>query len=145
VFVAKNSDDYIYNTVSDQNNPIPTDDLYCTYTLTDYVPRINGTANIKKIIFSEGIKGVYDLNHFGNNTVEFVFPSTCENLEGALSFEHGSMILDFRSVKKIPSITSKYVGDLTIIVPDELYHDWVYNDKWRIHGSQIIKASTYNN
>lgn len=142
VFVAKNSDDYIYDT---ESNPIPTDDLYCTYTLTDFVPNIPATANIKKIIFSEGIKGVYDLKYFGNNTVEFVFPSTCESLDGAMAFEYGSMILDFRAVKKIPSITSKHVGDLTIIVPDELYHDWVYDDKWRIHGSQIIKASAYSN
>lgn len=145
VYVAKNSDDYVYNTFNNRSNPIPTDDLYCTYTLTDFVPDFNGMINIKKIIFSEGIKGVYDLKYFGNNTIEFVFPSTCENLEGASAFEYGSMILDFRSVKKIPSITSKHVGDLTIIVPDELYSDWVYDDKWRIHSSQIITASAYDN
>jgi hypothetical protein len=55
-------------------------------------------------------------------------------------------LVDFRLAKKIPNLKGTNVfpvSNYTIVVPDNLYDEWILAENWSTYADHIVKASEY--
>lgn len=69
------------------------------------------------------------------------FPSVINSTKMG-NFGDMEMVLDFRRSVAVPPLTISYLYPLqTVVVPDELYDEWVSAPEWVSHAAQIYKES----
>lgn len=77
-------------------------------------------------------------------------PQNLTSLVGALFYGCLFVTLyDFRNHAAVPSLSSSSCfsgirGDCKIVVPDELYDEWIIATNWSTYASYIVKASEFN-
>ena len=67
------------------------------------------------------------------------------NKIGMYAFYETSGVFDFSNSTVVPSITNSnaFNGSFKIVVPDNLYEEWIAATNWSSHASKIIKASEF--
>ena len=85
------------------------------------------------------------------NLLNIIFPSSVTTI-GNTAFSNCLSIAyyDFTSHTSIPTLVNSNAfqnipSDCKIIVPDDLYEDWIVANNWSTYASYIIKASDWNN
>lgn len=99
---------------------------------------------VSKIIISDGISNLdgYTM-HQGAYLKEIVYPKNLTTLPSTLTTISVER-LDFSKCERVVAPTKTLtIGSMTteIIVPDNLYEQWIADSKWRLYSSQIKKAS----
>lgn len=103
---------------------------------------------LSSIIIPEGVTsiGTYAFSGCISST-SVTFPSTIVNI-GSEAFGRTGGIADFRKCTSVPVLGSQYAFSSIkeIIVPDELYSEWVTATNWSSSSlsKKIIKASQFN-
>lgn len=76
-----------------------------------------------------------------------IFPPTLKSLSESFVNLGADVVLDFSHLENIPTIGTYGLINcsafVTIIVPDNLYNEWIVADNWSKHASKIVKASEY--
>lgn len=125
------------------------------------------TSPISNIQFNEGLLEIGDYVFYNQQLTELIFPNSLKkigtlgttkklttikfgtDLEEMSGFSTSSQpslsLVDFRSVKQVPSLTSYYSMPQKpiYIVPDELYDEWIIATNWASLANYIVKASDY--
>ena len=107
----------------------------------------SGNNGLEKIIIPNSITAI-EMNAFSEclSLSSVKIPSSVANI-GSSAFSNCPSIAyyDFSSHEQIPTIGSnafyKIASDCKIIVPDELYDDWIVATNWSTYASRIVKAS----
>lgn len=130
-----------------------------------------GTVNATEVRVASIVNGVTitEAKGFGNNNIPmtvifpdtitiyggdcfygaakkyFIFGSKTQALYGSAFLGTAGTTLDFRRATLIPTITSwSYISQCKrIIVPDNLYDDWIIATNWSAAASKIIRATDY--
>lgn len=107
--------------------------------------------NVQRLVLPDGIRTIqnYALSAL-NSLTSLVIPSTVttfwsDALSGNL-FSCG--YLDFSHVLQVPSLSSPLTyltAQCKIIVPDELYDEWIRATNWSAKASQTVKKSDWDN
>ena len=77
------------------------------------------------------------------------FPKTITSISSyAFQKCYGIQMYDFRSLEKVPQLSSTNAFSdtyayLEIVVPDALYDEWIAATNWTSYASKIVKASEY--
>ena len=101
--------------------------------------------NIPNKVTSIGQNAFY----YCSSLARIVFPASVSSIAaGAFSYCRGPAVFDFRSHTAVPTLanTSAFGNISTnakIVVPDELYDDWIAASNWSTYASKIVKASEY--
>lgn len=109
----------------------------------------NSCISLSEIIIPENVHTIpYRCFYACTSLCKVIFPSSIESI-GTQAFDTRStnMVLDFSAAIKVPKPVSNSYSQLgdprAIIVPDDLYDEWVV--QWgKNYASQIVKASEYN-
>ena len=93
---------------------------------------------------------------FGNTAIQYCRKLTDVKFEARTSIQIQSWLpsdnrvkaIDFTACEQVPTISdANFLYNLkpytNIIVPDDLYEDWIVAAKWSTKASQIVKASDY--
>lgn len=81
------------------------------------------------------------------NLTKFIAPANLETIGSSVFFEMFSLaVADFRKVAKVPTLGSSNFnkGNPKIVVPDNLYDEWIAATNWSSLASKIVKASEFN-
>lgn len=104
--------------------------------------KVNIPNNITEI--SSGL-----FNSCGSLT-QILFPSGISTIGGSAFYYCGVEIYDFSQCTSVPTMTgaafiNRFLTYSKIIVPDELYEDWIVATNWASVADYIIKESEFNN
>lgn len=107
--------------------------------------------NVQRLVLPDGIRSIENnALSYVNSLTSLVIPSTVtaiwsDALSGNL-FSCG--YLDFSHVSRVPSLSSSlpYLTEqCKIIVPDELYDEWISATNWSAKADQTVKKSDWDN
>ena len=102
------------------------------------------------------LKNIYfnfNLNQFSkqfSNTISLLslkISNQTTSFSGQLFENSGVLFVDFTSYTVIPTLSNTYLTFpkyCSIIVPDNLYDDWIVATNWTTYASQIISESDWN-
>ena len=110
----------------------------------------NTCSNLTSVIFNEGFKsiGVYALSSC-QSLKKLVFPSTVNLLQLGAFYANTAMVYyDFSKCKSVPKMDnanafSSIPTTCAIVVPDDLYDEWIVTTNWSTYASKIVKDSEY--
>ena len=120
-------------------------------TLPDSVTNINNNAfygayYINDIDFPDSIVSLGASSFYQSSLLKFIAPSELTSIGSSAFYNCGSLDLaDFRKVKVVPTLGSSNFnkGTSKIVVPDDLYDEWIAATNWSSLASKIVKASEY--
>lgn len=108
---------------------------------------VNNCRNLKYIRLAESIKALALNSLRGCYSIsEILMPSSLTLLgEYALGEMYSLRLLDFRRCQQIPTNQGNNTipSDTIVVVPDELYDEWIIATNWSAIASQLMKASDY--
>ena len=79
-----------------------------------------------------------------------VIPSSVTSINNYAFYGcYGMSYYDFRASKSVPTLSntnafSSIPSDCKIVVPDELYDNWITATNWSTYASKIVKSSEFN-
>jgi len=82
------------------------------------------------------------------NINEWVMPSGLTSVgQYGFGYEYGVVVHDYSSCTSVPTLGAnafmRIASDCKIVVPDELYSDWIVATNWANYITKIVKASDY--
>ncbi len=108
-----------------------------------------GCTSLINITIGSGVTDIGANAFEGCNSLESVeIGQNVQNIgEGAFSDCSNCLFYDFSSCAQVPELASEHVFDgindnTEILVPDELFEDYFYNDNWRVVAHYIITRGT---
>lgn len=106
----------------------------------------NQTYYLKSIELPDNVTTIGDYAFYRTCITKFVASDQLESIGGTAFYDcYNLFIADFRKATKVPTLGSNNFnrGAPKIIVPDDLYDEWIVATNWSIHTSKIVKASEY--
>lgn len=101
---------------------------------------------IENLDLPDSVKSLGNNSIYRMNLTKFIAPANLETIGNAAFYEMFSLaVADFRKVTKVPTLgTSNFnKGKPKIVVPDNLYDEWIAATNWSSLASKIVKASEY--
>jgi len=110
----------------------------------------NGCYSLQSITIPSGVTSIED-NAFNNcaSLQSITIPSGVTSIEDSTFFNcSGIGYYDFTSHSAIPTLSNRNAfnnisSDCKIVVPDNLYNDWIAVTNWSTYASYIIKESDW--
>ena len=133
--------------------------LDCVVCTPTNVANIFG--NVRKVIWSTGMTiyntaiyycskivipyGVTYINYIHDNIGEIYIPETVNTVDSSGGYD---CMYDFSALKSVPVLSTSLLANaslskLIIIVPDELYDDWINATNWSAYMNYIVKNSEF--
>lgn len=106
----------------------------------------NGLAyleNIETLCIPEGVTYIFGL-HRCKKLKKVYCPSTITRIDYMCDSCPNLEFVDFSASEQVPILKSIYsFSEASVIVPDDLYDEWIAADYWSQISSKIVKASEY--
>jgi hypothetical protein len=101
---------------------------------------------IENLDLPDSVKSLGNNSIYRMNLTKFIAPANLETIGYSAFYDMCSLaVADFRKVTKVPTLgTSNFnKGNPKIVVPDNLYDEWIAATNWSSLASKIVKASEY--
>lgn len=110
----------------------------------------SGCTQLANVIINEGLEmvSVYGISNC-TSLKKLIFPSTVKNLQmGSLASNSAMIYYDFSKCKSVPVMAnanafSSIPTTCAIIVPDDLYDEWIVTTNWSTYANRIVKDKEY--
>lgn len=104
---------------------------------------------LKSVVIPNSVSIFKDSFYECYSLVSIVIPDSVTINNYAFRMCYGMAFYDFRASTKVPTLsgTNAFQGipsDCKIVVPDDLYDEWVAATNWSSFASKIVKASEFN-
>lgn len=106
----------------------------------------NQSYYIDNLDLPDSVKSLGGYSLYRMNLSKFIAPANLETIGSTVFYDMLSLaVADFRKVTKVPTLgTSNFnKGNPKIVVPDNLYDEWIAATNWSSLASKIVKASSY--
>lgn len=106
----------------------------------------NQAYYLKSIELPDNVTTIGDNAFYRVCITKFVASAKLESIGGTVFYDCYNLdVADFRKATKVPTLGSSNFnrGTPKIIVPDDLYDEWISATNWSSHTSKIVKASEY--
>lgn len=101
-------------------------------------------ADTLTINLPDSITSIWGFEQSGNKTI--IFGAKVSNIQTYCFYGSSNMVLDFRKATKVPAaanIQAVGIANGIVIVPDNLYDEWIIATNWSAYASIIIRATDY--